>query len=65
MIKWDIFLSEFYRDLGKKGVLGLQISLSRPRLSNFEGDNINVDEWINIFFKKRKFPLFSEHTSYY
>ena len=30
----------------------------------FEGDNINVDEYINIFFKKRKFPLFSEHTSY-
>ena len=30
----------------------------------FKGDNINVDEQINIFFKKRKFPLFSEHTSY-
>ena len=30
----------------------------------FEGDNINVDEQINIFFKQRKFLLFSEHTSY-
>ena len=30
----------------------------------FEGDNINVDEKINIFFKKRQFPLFSEHTLY-
>ena len=30
----------------------------------FEGDNINVGKEINIFFKKRKFPLFSEYTSY-
>ena len=29
-----------------------------------EGDNINVDEWVSIFFKNRKFPLFSERTSY-